>query len=100
MTSEASPQAGHHAAHQEPNYMAVFVALTVLTVAEVAVVFMHFLPKMVIAGSLVAMAFAKAICVAAYFMHLRFERKTLAIIAGTPIVLCIFLVLMLMPDAK
>jgi cytochrome c oxidase subunit 4 len=89
-----------HAAHAEPNYMAVFVALTVLTIAEVAVVYFHFLPKLAIAGSLVIMAFTKAICVAAYFMHLKFERKTLALIAATPIALIIFLTFMLLPDAK
>ena len=40
----------------------------------------------------------KAALVAMHFMHLKFEKKTLTIVALAPFVLCIFLVLMLMPD--
>jgi cytochrome c oxidase subunit 4 len=87
-----------HTAHAEPNYMAVFVALTVMTVAEVGVAMLHVLPYLVIAALLVIFAFAKAIVVAAYFMHLKFEKRTLALIAGVPIVLCIFLLIMLKAD--
>ena len=49
-------------------------------------------------GGLVGLAFAKAILVAMYFMHLRFERRTLAIIACIPIILVTFLTFMLVPD--
>jgi hypothetical protein len=31
-------------------------------------------------------------------MHLKFERPTLGIIALTPMILCIFLIFMLLPD--
>ena len=55
--------------------------------------------KLLIATLLVGMALTKAILVAAYFMHLKFERRTLAVIAATPLALCVFLVLMLLPDA-
>lgn len=95
--SKQAPEAGHHA---EPNYTAVFVALTILTILEVAVAYFHFLPKIALVLILVILAFVKAAAVAAYFMHLKFERRTLAIIAATPIVLCVFLAFMLMPDAK
>jgi cytochrome c oxidase subunit IV len=36
--------------------------------------------------------------VALYFMHLKFERTTLTLIALSPFVLCVFLILMLLPD--
>jgi hypothetical protein len=36
--------------------------------------------------------------VAMYFMHLKFEPRTLGIIALTPFILCLFLILMLIPD--
>jgi cytochrome c oxidase subunit 4 len=42
---------------------------------------------------------AKAALVALYFMHLKFENRTLGIIAVTPMILCVFLLFMLMPDA-
>ena len=84
-------------AHKEPNYIGVFWWLLVLTVMEVAVVYMP-LAKMVIAILLVAMAISKASLVALYFMHLKFERFTLALVALSPFVLCLFLILMLTPD--
>jgi cytochrome c oxidase subunit IV len=33
-----------------------------------------------------------------FFMHLRFERLTLGVIAFTPLIICVFLVFMLTPD--
>lgn len=83
--------------HQEPNYYLVLVWLAVLTVAEIAVVLIDppFLSKVIL---LVGMALSKAILVALYFMHLRFETSTLMIIAATPLIICSFLIFMLMPD--
>ena len=85
------------AAHHETNYMGVFWWLLVLTILEVAVVYMG-LAKMVVAVLLVTMAVTKAALVAMYFMHLKFERRTLALVALSPFVLCVFLILMLTPD--
>jgi len=85
-------------AHKEhPKYMRIFWILLVLTVAEVAVVYMP-LPKIVIALLLIGMACSKALYVALYFMHLKFEKKTLMVIALTPFIICVFLVFMLLPD--
>ena len=85
-------------AHKEhPKYMRIFWILLVLTIAEVAVVYMP-LPKIVIALLLIGMACSKALYVALYFMHLKFEKRTLMIIALTPFIICVFLVFMLLPD--
>src|SRR3989304_4850413 len=84
-------------AHAEPNYIGDFWWLLALTIIEVAVIYMP-LAKLVIAILLVGMALSKAALVALYFMHLKFERLTLGIIALTPLILCIFLILMLTPD--
>jgi cytochrome c oxidase subunit IV len=46
----------------------------------------------------VGIALTKAALVALYFMHLRFERVTLLVIAFTPMLICGFLVFMLLPD--
>ena len=53
----------------------VFLWLAVLTVAEVAVVWLRFLPKGAIAALLLAGALAKAALVALHFMHLRIEKR-------------------------
>ena len=101
MATHPTPPTSHGTAHAhpEPNYMGVFLVLFVLTVVEIAVVYMP-IAHLAVAFMLIGLALTKAICVAAYFMHLKFEKRTLAIIAAIPIVLCAFLVFMLMPDAK
>ncbi len=86
-----------HAHKEHPKYMRIFVILIILTIAEVAVVYMPF-PKIVIALLLIGMACSKALYVALYFMHLKFEQKTLMMIALTPFIICVFLVFMLLPD--
>jgi len=85
------------AEHAEPNYIAVFWWLLALTIIEIAVIYMP-LAKLIIVILLIGLALSKAALVALYFMHLKFERLTLGIIALTPLFLCAFLILMLLPD--
>lgn len=84
--------------HTEPNYMGVFYSLAVLTVLEIGATFLP-IPRLLIGILLVGLAATKAALVALYFMHLKFERRTLMWIALTPAVICTFLVLMLLPDS-
>jgi len=84
-------------AHSHHNYIKIFVILTVLTVIEIGVTFLG-LPKMIVATLLVFLAVWKAALVALHFMHLKIEKTTLTLIALTPFVLCVFLILMLLPD--
>lgn len=88
-----------HAEHHGPSYMAIFWYLAVLTVIEIAVIFLP-IAKLAIGVLLVALATAKAALVALYFMHLRFETKTLGYIALTPVVIAALLVLVLLPDSR
>ena len=83
--------------HKEPNYMGVFWWLLGLTILEVAIIYLP-IAKMAIAVMLVTLAVTKAALVAIYFMHLKFERRTLALVALSPFVLCVFLILMMTPD--
>lgn len=83
--------------HKTPNYIAIFWWLLALTIIEVAVIYAP-LVKVVIAILLVGLALSKATLVAMYFMHLKFEPRTLGIIVLTPLVLCILLVFALVPD--
>ena len=83
--------------HSESLYMTIFYYLLALTILEIIVA----LPTYAIwlkAILLIAMALGKATLVAMFFMHLRFERRTLGVIAFTPLVICVFLVFMLTPD--
>lgn len=83
--------------HQEPNYIIILIWLAVLTVAEIGVVLTVHAP-LARYLLLIGMALTKAVLVALYFMHLRFETGTLMIIATTPLFICTFLVFMLFPD--
>lgn len=85
-------------AHGHPNYMTIFWWLLGLTIVEVLVpmVVTAQVPKVAL---LVSMAVAKAALVALYFMHLRFEKTLLGVIALTPMIICAFLLFMLMPDS-
>ena len=84
-------------AHSEPNYIGVFWWLLALTIIEIAVIYLP-IARLAIVILLVGMALTKAVLVALYFMHLKFERMTLSVIALTPLILRIFLILMLVPD--
>jgi cytochrome c oxidase subunit 4 len=84
--------------HKHPNYMAIFWLLAVLTVIELGVVFLPF-GKMVNGTLLCALALGKAAVVAMYFMHLKFETRTLGLIAITPLAIATLLVFVILPDA-
>jgi len=89
--------------HKHPNYLAVFWWLFAFTVIEVtlgwfATSFSRGLRPLYIA-ILIVLAGVKAALVAAYFMHLRFEKLTLTFIALFPIILLVILTIALFPDA-
>jgi cytochrome c oxidase subunit IV len=84
-------------AHTHPNYMTVFWWLAALTAIEIGVIFAPF-PRMTIWALLIALALTKAALVAMYFMHLRFEVRTLGLIAVTPLVIATLLIFLLLPD--
>jgi cytochrome c oxidase subunit IV len=89
--------ADSHAKHG-PSYMTIFWYLAILTVVEIAVIFLP-ISRTAIAVLLVSLASTKAAMVALYFMHLRLETKTLGYIALTPVVIGTLLVLVLLPDS-
>ena len=83
--------------HKHPNYMAIFWYLAILTVVEIAVIYMP-LAKFTIGVLLCALALGKATMVAMYFMHLRFEARTLGMIAVVPLLIATLLIFVLLPD--
>ena len=83
--------------HKHPNYMAIFWWLAILTVIELAVIYLP-VSKVTIAVLLCVLAVTKAALVAMYFMHLRFEAKTLGWVAITPLAIATLLIFVLLPD--
>src|SRR5437879_13915872 len=85
------------AEHKHPNYMAIFWYLAILTVVEIAVLYRR-LAKLTIGVLLCSLALGKAVLVAMYFMHLRFETRALGLVAITPLVIATLLIFVLLPD--
>ena len=76
---------------QHPNYWAVWAFLLILTLAEVGVAFLPW-SKNVLILLLLGMAIWKALLVALYFMHLRFEENRMRIFAIAPLPLTVIIV--------
>ena len=81
-----------HAEHPTTNYMAIFWWLLGLTIAEIAWAIIPHHSELVLAGGIVALAIVKAVLVALYFMHLKFERKTLGVLFASTLILGMILV--------
>ncbi len=86
MTTETHTQEEHH----DPPYMLIFFVLIVMTLAEVGYAFLS-LPKFWLAFGLCVMAIWKALLVALYYMHLRFEPPRLWILVAAPMPLVVIL---------
>lgn len=91
--------AGHEGGHGEshlPTYKKVIVLLSVLTLVEfgLAAWMQSGLPFVVGLLSLVGLAAWKAVAVARFFMHLRYDPSVLAFLAVIPVILGTPLVLL------
>ena len=76
----------------QPRYMLIWVVLLVLTLAEVGYAFLD-LPKFWLAFGLIVMAVWKALLVALYYMHLRWEPHKMWVLALSPLPLAVIFVL-------
>lgn len=90
------------AEHREPRYVLIWWYLLGLTVVEVGVAtwgVTHLnLPRTLIIWLLVGLAIWKAMLVALYFMHLRFERLRIALVALAPVPLAFIFVLAVLTE--
>jgi cytochrome c oxidase subunit 4 len=77
---------------RHPNYIGVFIGLAVLTAVELTVAFLPWTKRTIIL-LLVFLAMWKALMVALYFMHLRFESNRLRILAIAPLPLAVIMVM-------
>jgi cytochrome c oxidase subunit 4 len=77
---------------KQPNYYFIWFLLFVLTMVEVGVAYMSGLPRNVLILVLVGLAIWKATLVAMYYMHLKFERLRLILLASAPLPLAVILV--------
>lgn len=84
--------------HGHPWYVGVFLWLFVLTALEVGVTYLE-MSRASLIIALSVMGFAKAGLVAAYFMHLKFEKRRLIFFVMTPIVSIVLMLIVVSVDA-
>jgi cytochrome c oxidase subunit 4 len=89
----------HDEAHPHVKYFNIWFILLAVTIAEVIVAQVA-IPKWVMWTTLGAMALYKAVMVAAYFMHLKFEKPTMWIIAMAPLIFGVILAIGTYPDSE
>lgn len=84
--------------HSSPNYYLIWLYLLLLTVAEVLVAFVSHLPDVVLIVILLGLAVWKALLVALYYMHLKFEppRLVLLVLLALPFAILLSLVVVTM----
>jgi cytochrome c oxidase subunit 4 len=87
----------HAEEHKDPPYFLVWGVLFILTILEVFFAFTG-LPKFWIATGLIIMALWKALLVAMYYMHLRFEPRRMWILAASPLPLAVILVIAVLTE--
>jgi cytochrome c oxidase subunit 4 len=80
-----------------PNYIGIWVILFVLTIAEVGVAFLG-MSKSLTVLALLLMAVWKALLVALYYMHLRYEPRRLKLLVLSPLPLAIILVVAVLTE--
>jgi cytochrome c oxidase subunit IV len=84
--------------HKHPNYVLIWIYLAALTGVELVVAILKFLPRNALILTLVILAVWKALLVALYFMHLKFEPKRLLIVVLAPLPLAVILVMFIMRE--
>jgi cytochrome c oxidase subunit IV len=96
---EAAPgaTAAAHASHPKPKYMLIWAYLAVLTLVEVGLTYVGFSKKFTI-FALLLLAVWKAVLVALYYMHLRFEPTRLRLLAIAPLPLAVILVVAVLTE--
>jgi cytochrome c oxidase subunit 4 len=95
----ADPAAPHAAAVErpQPKYMLVFAGLAILTAIELGVAFLGF-SEIATILILLALAVWKAMLVALYYMHLRWEPRRLYLMVLAPLPLAVILVMVVLTE--
>ena len=83
--------------HAHPNYWAIWAYLLVLTVVELGIAFLPW-PKEVQLLVLLFLAVWKAVLVALFFMHLRWEGNRMRIFAIAPLPLTIIIIVAVLTE--
>src|SRR5438477_12221196 len=96
MSAESHAAAAGHDAHAHPSYVKIWAILLALLVVSVAGPFLGI--RVVTLITAFGIAIVKAYIVARYFMHINIEKKYVAYLVGTMVILMLLLVGAVSPD--
>lgn len=91
-------QATEHFEGTKKLFVIVWISLVGLTGAEVLLAYQH-LPIKVMLGLLMTLSIIKASLIISYFMHLRYERRSLALTLMPALVFVIGMMFVSFPDS-
>ena len=90
---------GEHAQPTNKLFFTVWFWLLALTIVEVVLAYRQ-LPITTMLFLLMGLSFVKAALIVGYFMHLRYERRSLFLTLVPPAIICIFLMMVFFfPDS-
>jgi cytochrome c oxidase subunit IV len=97
--SEQGSEAAGHAVGSTKLFLTVWVWLVAITGFEVFLGYERLQPQVMLA-LLVALSLVKAALIVSYFMHLKYEKPSLALILIPPAIFCICMILIFFfPDS-
>ncbi|MCA9319810.1 MAG: cytochrome C oxidase subunit IV family protein [Planctomycetes bacterium] len=88
-----------HAEHHAP-YTAIWLVLLVMTLLEWKLAAWFHVEGIPLWSILLVLAVVKALLVAVYFMHLKFERRTMYALLCLPVFLVVVMFFLVSPDAQ
>lgn len=98
IADHAAPESNAPHADHRRDYFRIFWVLLVLTILEVGVSYLK-IDKRIISAVMIALALSKAAFVGLYYMHLKYEKRSLLWLAFLPLPLAGFYAVFLMLDA-
>lgn len=91
-------QAHEHVAGSKKAFINVWIALMVITGAEVFLAYQHLEIKVML-GLLMTLSIVKAGLIISYFMHLRYERQSLVLTLMPALIFVIAMMFVAFPDS-
>lgn len=87
-----------HLAGSKKVFVIVWISLVALTGVEVALAYQHLETKVML-GLLMSLSIIKASLIIAYFMHLRYEKRSLALTLMPALIWVVGMLFMSFPDS-
>jgi len=90
--SDHAEAVAEHVGGTTQSFIYIWIALLVMTGVEVLLAYEQ-VPVLIMLTALLGLSIVKAALIIAYFMHLRFEKRSMTLTLMPPLVICICLMI-------